>query len=59
MGRSENSRNKIFQEAPNGFVRTKTFDESKMTDPSLLAKSISRESEAVEISIINKHNESS
>jgi len=36
MGRSENSRNRIFQEDPNGFVRTKAFDESKMTDPSLI-----------------------
>jgi len=36
MGRSENSRNRIFQEDPNGFVRTRAFDESKMTDPSLI-----------------------
>lgn len=36
MGRSENSRNRIFLEDPNGFVRTKAFDESKMTDPSLI-----------------------
>jgi len=35
MGRSENSRNRIF-ENDNGFVRTKAFDESKVTDPSLI-----------------------
>lgn len=35
MGRSENSRNRIFLEE-NGFVRTKAFDESKLTDPSLI-----------------------
>lgn len=36
MGRSENSRNRIFVEDEKGFVRTKAFDESKMTDPSLI-----------------------
>ncbi|MGL1902146.1 MAG: IMP cyclohydrolase [Fibrobacterales bacterium] len=36
MGRSENSQNRIFLQDPNGFVRTKAFDESKMTDPSLI-----------------------
>lgn len=35
MGRSENSRNRIFEEE-NGFVRTKAFDESKLVDPSLI-----------------------
>ncbi len=35
MGRSENSRNRIFEE-DNGFIRTKACDESKMTDPSLI-----------------------
>lgn len=35
MGRSENSRNRIFIEE-NGFVRTKAFDESKLKDPSLI-----------------------
>lgn len=35
MGRSENSRNRIF-EAEGEFVKTKAFDESKMTDPSLI-----------------------
>lgn len=36
MGRSENSRNRVFEEEGNGFVRTKAFDESKLTDPSLI-----------------------
>ncbi len=35
MGRSENSRNRIFEETEDG-IRTKAFDESKMTDPSLI-----------------------
>ena len=35
MGRSENSRNRVFEETEDG-VRTKAFDESKMTDPSLI-----------------------
>ena len=35
MGRSENSRNRIFVEEVDG-VRTKAFDESKMQDPSLI-----------------------
>jgi IMP cyclohydrolase len=35
MGRSQNSRNRVFQEE-SGFVRTKAFDESKLTDPSLI-----------------------
>lgn len=35
MGRSDNSRNRIF-EVDNGFVRTRAYDESKMTDPSLI-----------------------
>lgn len=35
MGRSENSRNRVFQEE-NGYVRTKARDESKMKDPSLI-----------------------
>ena len=36
MGRSENSRNRIFEENDRGGIRTKAFDESKMTDPSLI-----------------------
>ncbi len=35
MGRSENSRNRVFVEEADG-VRTKAFDESKMKDPSLI-----------------------
>jgi len=35
-GRSENSRNRVFVLEDNGFVRTKAFDESKLTDPSLI-----------------------
>ena len=35
MGRSENSRNRIFVETPDG-IRTQAFDPSKMTDPSLI-----------------------
>ncbi len=35
MGRSENSRNRIFEETEDG-IRTKAWDESKMTDPSLI-----------------------
>ena len=35
MGRSENSRNRIFERFENG-MRTKAFDESKLTDPSLI-----------------------
>ena len=35
MGRSVNSRNRVFEETDDG-IRTKAFDESKMTDPSLV-----------------------
>lgn len=34
MGRSENSRNRIFEQEGN-FIRNKAFDESKMTDESV------------------------
>jgi hypothetical protein len=36
MGRSENSRNRVFKLDPDGSLRTKAFDESKLTDPSLI-----------------------
>lgn len=36
MGRSVNSRNRIFEENDCGGIRTKAFDESKMEDPSLI-----------------------
>ena len=35
MGRSENSRNRVFSETDDG-IRTEAFDPSKMTDPSLI-----------------------
>ena len=35
MGRSENSRNRVFVETPDG-IRTQAYDPSKMTDPSLI-----------------------
>ena len=35
MGRSENSRNRVFVETEDG-IRTEAFDASKMTDPSLI-----------------------
>lgn len=35
MGRSENSRNRVFVEFENG-IKTKAFDESKLSDPSLI-----------------------
>lgn len=35
MGRSENSRNRIFEDDGRG-IRTRAFDESKMVDPSLI-----------------------
>ena len=35
MGRSENSRNRVFEETGDG-IRTRAFDESKMVDPSLI-----------------------
>ena len=35
MGRSANSRNRVFEKTPDG-IRTRAYDESKMTDPSLI-----------------------
>ena len=35
MGRSENSRNRIFEKTEDG-IRTKAYDESKLSDPSLI-----------------------
>ncbi|MEG1632648.1 MAG: IMP cyclohydrolase [Oscillospiraceae bacterium] len=35
MGRSENSRNRVFEHTQDG-IRTRAFDEAKMTDPSLI-----------------------
>jgi len=36
MGRSENSKNRIFVQNGDGSVSTKAFDEKKLTDPSLI-----------------------
>ncbi len=36
MGRSENSRNRIFEENERGGIRTKAFDETKLIDPKLI-----------------------
>lgn len=36
MGRSVNSRNRVFELEDSGFVKTKAFDESKLTDPHLI-----------------------
>ncbi|GHV15633.1 hypothetical protein AGMMS49938_14320 [Fibrobacterales bacterium] len=36
MGRSENSRNRIFLQNDDGSVRTRAFDEAKVSDPSLI-----------------------
>ena len=36
MGRSENSRNRVFIAEPNGFLRTEAKDPAKLTDPSLI-----------------------
>lgn len=36
MGRSDNSRNRVFEEDLNDGIRTRAFDESKMADPSLV-----------------------
>ena len=35
MGRSENSRNRVFEKTEDG-IRTRAYDEAKMTDPSLI-----------------------
>ena len=35
MGRSENSRNRVFESTEDG-IRTRAYDESRMTDPSLI-----------------------
>lgn len=36
MGRSENSRNRVFEKEDNNGIKTKAFDPSKMIDPSLI-----------------------
>lgn len=44
MGRSENSRNRVFELTGDG-IRTRAFDESKVTDPSLIIYHPVRKSE--------------
>ncbi len=43
MGRSANSRNRVFEEMPNGDIYTKPADESKVEDPSLIIYAAVRE----------------
>lgn len=43
MGRSENSRNRIFEKTSDG-IRTRAFDESKVKDPSLIIYNVMRTS---------------
>ena len=45
MGRSANSRNRVFERTEDG-IRTKAFDESKVTDPSLIIYHPVRKTEA-------------
>ena len=40
MGRSANSRNRVFEKTDDG-IRTRAYDESKMTDPSLIIYRVS------------------
>ncbi|MDR1812534.1 MAG: IMP cyclohydrolase [Candidatus Fibromonas sp.] len=42
MGRSENSKNRIFVQNKDGSVSTKPFDEKKLTDPSLIIYTLLR-----------------
>ena len=48
MGRSENSRNRIFERFDGG-MRTKAFDESKLEDPSLIIYNPFLERENIDI----------
>lgn len=48
MGRSSNSRNRVFEEK-DGVVRTKAFDESRVTDPSLIIYNVARALKGVHI----------
>ena len=40
MGRSENSRNRVFVQEPDG-IRTEAFDPAKLADPSLIISCVS------------------
>jgi IMP cyclohydrolase len=42
MGRSENSRNRVFKEFPDGSVRTEAHDPAKLSDPSLVIYAAAR-----------------
>ena len=42
MGRSENSRNRIFVQTEDGTVRTEAYDPSKLEDPSLIIYNVAR-----------------
>lgn len=44
MGRSENSRNRVFREADDGSVRTQAADPAKCADPSLIIYTVARHS---------------
>ena len=48
MGRSENSRNRVFEETGDG-IRTRAYDESRMTDPSLIIYNPVRQLDRVNI----------
>ena len=48
MGRSENSRNRIFERYEGG-MRTKAFDESKLSDPSLIIYNPFLETECIDV----------
>lgn len=50
MGRSVNSRNRVFEiETDTGFMKTKAFDESKLTDPHLIIYYPARHTKDVQI----------
>lgn len=49
MGRSENSRNRVFIKEDNGFVRTEAKDPAKLSDPSLIIYYPAKQSGGVHI----------
>jgi Archaeal IMP cyclohydrolase len=54
MGRSENSRNRVFVSGPDmGQLRTKAYDESKLSDPSLIIYSPVRVLDGKDIIVTN------
>ena len=54
MGRSSNSRNRIFERFDGG-MRTKAFDESKLEDPSLIIYNPMLEMDRADMSVVLKH----